>query len=241
MLAANGKSALEILQANDDFELVLTDLFMPEMDGLELAKALGKREKEIPLVLISSLGSAKTMRGTGLFSKVLAKPIKQSLLLDSLLNILDIKQDSHIAPQRKREAFHEVASLNKKVKILLVEDNLVNRKLALRMMHKLGYDPKVAVNGLEGFEAIRDGEFEIVLMDVQMPVLDGLDATRKIRAEIPQERQPTIIAMTANAMQGDREMCIDAGMNDYISKPFRMGELAKKIAEYSLKETSSTD
>ncbi len=240
-LARNGKVALEIIQSNDNFDLILTDLFMPELDGLELAKRLKSLGKEIPLVLITALGSAKTMRGTGLFAKVLAKPVKQDLLARSICEALGINTLSHLEVELKGQAFQEVAPLNKELKILLVEDNPVNRKLALRMMHKLGYDPKVATNGLEGFEAVRDGKFEIVLMDVQMPVLDGLNATRKIRSEIPADRQPTIIAMTANAMQGDREMCIQAGMNDYISKPFRMGELANKIAEYSFKETSSVD
>ncbi|MEM6347840.1 MAG: response regulator, partial [Bacteroidota bacterium] len=239
-MATNGKAALEIMRAKDDFDLILTDLFMPEMDGLELAKALKEQGKTIPLVLITALGSAKTMRGTGLFTKVLAKPVKQDLLLQHLCDALGLNTQKSTPQLGRKQAFHEGVPLNSEIKILLVEDNPVNRKLAIRMLHKLGYKPQIAVNGLEGFEAVRDGDFEIVLMDIQMPVLDGLNATRKIRAEIPIHRQPTIIAMTANAMQGDREMCIEAGMNDYISKPFRMKELAQKIAEYTVKETNST-
>lgn len=239
--ASNGKVALEKIKQHKPFDLVLTDLFMPEMDGLELAKTLKNQGTDIPIILITALGSAKTMRGTGLFNSVLAKPLKKDLLYRSLCEVLEIGLSTQKQEKSADETFREATQANKDVKILLVEDNPVNRKLALRMMHKLGYNPQVATNGLEGFEAIEKESFEIVLMDVQMPVLDGINATKKIRAEIVPDSQPIIIAMTANVMQGDREKCIDAGMNDYISKPFRMAELAEKLAQYSVKGTRSTD
>ncbi|MFK7926067.1 MAG: response regulator [Bacteroidia bacterium] len=239
--AHNGKIALEKIQHHKPLDAILTDLFMPEIDGLELTKTLKNQQTDIPIILITALGSAKTMRGTGLFKRVLAKPLKQNLLYRSLYEVLELGPTPPKQEKSSDVAFREAAQENKDVKILLVEDNPVNRKLALRMMHKLGYNPQVATNGLEGFEAIEKGSFEIVLMDVQMPVLDGINATKKIRTEIATDSQPIIIAMTANAMQGDREKCIEAGMNDYISKPFKMAELAEKIAQYSFKETSSID
>jgi CheY-like chemotaxis protein len=109
--------------------------------------------------------------------------------------------------------------------ILLVEDNAVNQKLALRLLSQMGYRADMAGNGLEAIQALERQDYDVVLMDVQMPEMDGLEATRQIRKRLPAERQPRIIAMTANAMQGDREACLEAGMDDYISKPIRVDEL----------------
>ncbi|MEL6654548.1 MAG: response regulator, partial [Bacteroidota bacterium] len=182
----------------------------------------------------------KSLQETGLFASVLGKPLKQNLLRKSINGIF---QPNDPAPSLKKtvQAFSEGVKTKEDLNILLVEDNAVNRKLAIRMMQKIGYEVAIATNGLEGFEAIISGNYHIVLMDVQMPVMDGLSATRKIRSEIPPDKQPVIIAMTANAMQGDRERCIEAGMNDYISKPFRMAELAAKLTEYGSKKIDVAD
>jgi CheY-like chemotaxis protein len=116
--------------------------------------------------------------------------------------------------------------------ILLVEDNPVNQKVALRYLERMGYHAHTANNGVEGVQAMRDRNFHLVFMDVQMPEMDGLEATRQIRTHIPTERQPVIIALTANAMQGDRERCLDSGMNDYITKPVKIDELQSAIVRH---------
>ena len=110
--------------------------------------------------------------------------------------------------------------------ILLAEDNVVNQKLALRLLLQMGYHAAVAANGVEVVRALEYQAYDVILMDVQMPELDGLETTRLIRSEFPLDQQPRIIAMTANAMQGDREMCLAAGMDDYIAKPIRVADLA---------------
>ncbi|MBI2497398.1 MAG: response regulator [Opitutae bacterium] len=123
--------------------------------------------------------------------------------------------------------------------ILLVEDNLVNQKVALRYLDRLGYRADAVANGLEGVQAVRDRDYQLVFMDVQMPEMDGLQATREIRAKIAQDRQPVIIALTANAMQGDRERCLQSGMDDYISKPVKLDEIQLMITRYFGPKTTS--
>lgn len=120
---------------------------------------------------------------------------------------------------------NEISSL----KILLAEDNTTNQKVALLMLKKLGYQADIANNGLEVLEALRKQAYDIVLMDVQMPEMDGLEASRLIRQEFSKQEEPWIIAMTANALQGDKEMCLESGMNDYVTKPIRKDELAEVL------------
>ena len=115
------------------------------------------------------------------------------------------------------------------LRILLAEDNVVNQKLALRLLQQMGYRADLASNGIEAVESVQRQTYDVVLMDVQMPELDGLDATRQICALMPAPRRPRIVAMTANAMQGDREMCIEAGMDDYLTKPIRVDRLVEAL------------
>jgi CheY-like chemotaxis protein len=117
------------------------------------------------------------------------------------------------------------------LRILLAEDNVVNQKLALRLLSQMGYRADVAANGLEILQAVSRQPYDVILMDVQMPEMDGLEATRHLCAEIPAAQRPRIIAMTANAMQGDRELCLEAGMDDYISKPIRIPDLAAALEQ----------
>jgi CheY-like chemotaxis protein len=122
------------------------------------------------------------------------------------------------------------------LRILLAEDNVVNQKLAMRLLQQMGYRADLAGNGIEAVESVRRQPYDVVLMDVQMPELDGLDATRQICELMPPGARPHIIAMTANAMQGDREMCIDAGMNDYLTKPIRVERLVEALAAAPARE-----
>src|SRR5262249_32768381 len=153
------------------------------------------------------------------------KPIKPSQLYDALAGVL-AGQPIHVEP-RARLALELDPDMSRRhpLRILLAEDNVVNQKLALRLLEQMGYVADVAANGLEVIEALDRQGYDVVLMDVQMPEMDGFEASREITSRWPRDERPRIVAMTANAMQGDRELCLAAGMDDYVSKPIRVDEL----------------
>src|SRR6185436_10083584 len=122
------------------------------------------------------------------------------------------------------------------LRILLAEDNVVNQKLALRILQQMGYRADLASNGIEAVESVQRQIYDVVLMDVQMPEMDGLEATRQVAAKWPPDKRPRIVAMTANAMQGDREMCIAAGMDDYLTKPIRVDQLVETLTSVAARE-----
>jgi CheY-like chemotaxis protein len=167
-----------------------------------------------------------------LFASFLAKPIKPSQLFDRLLELFD---EPAAAGKLAITALPAPTKLGERLplRLLLAEDNPVNQKVALRLLEKLGYRADIAANGLEAIAALHRQPYDIVLMDVQMPEMDGLEATRQIvRWSGP---RPVIIAMTANAMQGDREECLQAGMDDYLSKPVKIEELSRVLETWGLK------
>ncbi|MFM8770295.1 MAG: response regulator, partial [Rubrivivax sp.] len=189
----------------------------------------------LPLVLFSSLGRKDS--GGGAFAAALAKPLRQSQLFDTLVSLLDplaqtvpgeARQKVEAKEQTKPKMDPQMAQRHP-LRILLAEDNAVNQKLALRLLSQMGYRADVAANGLEAVQSVQRQAYDVVRMDVQMPELDGLAATRRIRAEGTPHGQPRIIAMTANAMQGDREACLAAGMDDYVTKPIRVDALADAL------------
>jgi GAF domain-containing protein/DNA-binding response OmpR family regulator len=228
---ASPTEALEWLGGSEPFDVVLLDLLMPGMDGLQLADAIRAldRPEHPKIVLVSSI--AMRERGHPSLDAVLTKPVKPSALHDTLVNVLSLDGAGDEGAQRtaERPAVDPALAERHPLRILLAEDNAVNRKVAIRLLANMGYAADVAENGLEAIEALERKEFDVVLMDVQMPELDGLGATREIRARWP-DRQLHIVAMTANAMAGDRDLCIAAGMNDYVSKPIRPPELAEALA-----------
>lgn len=181
------------------------------------------------------MGDDRAKKQSGNISSVLTKPVKQNLLYKHILSQLG-HSDTAI---KEEDTTHKKLStdfgLLHPLQILIVDDNPVNVKLAQRVLTKLGYKPESAQNGIEALELVRKQHFDIVLMDVQMPDMDGLEATRRIR-EL-EKHQPIIVAMTANAMQGDRNECIQAGMDDYISKPIKL-ELLIDILEKSVPKTT---
>jgi signal transduction histidine kinase/CheY-like chemotaxis protein len=225
---ASPQMALEWIQRGDPFDLVIMDLQMPGMDGIALATAIRQLRDAavLPLVLYSSLGGRETGVTPGLFDAALMKPLRPSMLLDTLVMIFGSPARQVVSPpvQPALEVDPEMAP-RRPLRILLAEDIVVNQKLALRYLDKLGYRADVAANGVEAIEALERQPYDVILMDVQMPEMDGLEASRRICARWPRDQRPAIIAMTANAMQGDREMCLAAGMDDYISKPIRVEEL----------------
>lgn len=225
------EEALRWIKRGDPFDLAILDMHMPEMDGITLGKNIreAKGQSTIPLILFSSLGRREINADPALFTAFLSKPVKPSQLFDTVVGIFTEQtiEEKKAAPA-KPQAETNTAS-GHPLRILLAEDILVNQKLALRLLEQMGYRADVASNGIEAVQSIARQPYDVILMDVQMPEMDGLEASRQICAKYPRGERPRIIAMTANAMQGDREMCLEAGMDDYISKPIRKNELIKAL------------
>ena len=234
--AANGREALNILRRGEPFDMALLEMQMPDFDGLSLAKEIRKLSpyKRMPLVLLTSMGRQSLDRAQLYdFSTCLNKPIKQSQLYNVLMNILGGDPlEVHLPDQTRLKPAKDIPLLAKTLplRILLAEDHLVNQKVALQILQRMGYRADVAGNGLEVLEALRRQSYDVILMDMQMPEMDGLEAARQIKKLYGDRKQdtserPRIIAVTANAMESDRNDCIAAGMDDYISKPIRMEQL----------------
>jgi CheY-like chemotaxis protein len=226
--------ALGWLQTGESFDLALLDLVMPDIDGLALAQAIhAARPADGPrIVLISSFGM-HDQKQPGI-DAYLTKPVKPSALHDTLATVLAGRGRPESRRQRPPEGREIDPELGHRypLRILLAEDNPVNQKLALRLLSRMGYAAEVAGNGLEAIANVENGAFDLVLMDVQMPEMDGLEATRQIRARWP-DSPLRIVAMTANAMAEDRDACLAAGMDDYVSKPIRVEALAAALVRTS--------
>jgi PAS domain S-box-containing protein len=242
--------ALEWIDGGEHFDLAILDLQMPDMDGVMLTREIRKRydENSLPVILLTSLGRREIGAEDLEFAAYLTKPLKPSHLYDALVvifaprslrshfgeangvarNVISPKVDTATSSAQHRAVIDSELGKQHPLRILLAEDNAVNQKLALRILEQMGYRADVASNGIETVESIERQTYDVILMDVQMPEMDGLDATREIR-KLANVTQPHIIAMTANALEGDREMCIAAGMNDYISKPIRVNELVDAL------------
>ena len=217
--------ALALLDGGEQFDAALLDLVMPEMDGVELAREIRSREAVFPLVLVTSLGRVPPGGSTPEFAAQLSKPLKSSQLYEALVLVLGGEGSDTPAD----EALTRPATEQSQLQILLVEDGAMNQTVALGLLRRLGYRADVAWNGREAVEALERQRYDVVLMDVHMPELDGLDATRQIRDRWKKEARPHIIAMTANAMAEDREACFAAGMDDYLAKPIRLDGLANAL------------
>jgi signal transduction histidine kinase/CheY-like chemotaxis protein len=227
--------ALEMLK-KDAYDLAIVDMHMPEMDGATLAKAIRDAGHALPLVLFTSLGRKEA--GDGRFAATLAKPLRQSQLFDTLVSLLIKDAAPKAAAAAAKPRMDADMAKRHPLRILLAEDNVVNQKLALRLLQQMGYRADVAGNGLEAVQSVQRQAYDVVLMDVQMPEMDGLEATRRIRSEGTPHGQPRIIAMTANAMQGDREACLAAGMDDYVTKPIRVDALVQALNQARAREAS---
>jgi GAF domain-containing protein/CheY-like chemotaxis protein len=226
---ASPLEALRWLERGDVFDLAILDMHMPEMDGIALARQLRARYAGLPLVLFSSLGRREVGDGEGLFDAYLAKPIRQSHLFDTLVGLLAGDAGSKLEALPSKPQLDPRQATRHPLRILLAEDNVVNQKLALRLLQQMGYRADLASNGIEAIESVQRQTYDVVLMDVQMPEMDGLEAARQITARWGPPERPRIIAMTANAMQGDRDMCLAAGMDDYLTKPIRVERLVEVL------------
>ena len=243
--------ALRWLAQGEAFDLAIIDMHMPEMDGLALAQRLRALAPTLPLVLFSSLGRRESAEPEGLFAAHLAKPLRQSQLFDMLVTLLaeNASGGSHEAansgavrraPTAATPRIDVGLAARHPLRILLAEDNVVNQKLALRLLQQMGYRADVASNGVEAIECVARQPYDVVLMDVQMPEMDGLEASRRIVARWPSRAgRPRIVAMTANAMQGDREECLSAGMDDYVTKPIRVEALVQALRQVAPLQAST--
>ena len=230
-------AALRWLAASEAFEVAILDMHMPEMDGLALARQIRALRAELPLMLFSSLGRREAGDSEGLFGAYLMKPMRQSQLFDALATLLLRNvPDRPVAPVKP--STDPGMAARHPLRILLAEDNVVNQKLALRLLQQLGYRADLAANGAEAISSVARQTYDVVLMDVQMPEMDGLEASRRITARWSLPARPRIVAMTANAMQGDRELCLAAGMDDYLTKPIRVAQLIEALNQVRARQDS---
>ncbi|MBD2517018.1 PAS domain S-box protein [Nostoc sp. FACHB-973] len=241
----SGLSALELINSGEQFDIAVLDMRMPDMDGLTLAGHIRSLAscQNLALVMLSDLerlihkGHEEKL---GLVA-ILSKPIKRSQLYNVFIHTL-CKEEISLSPTKSfPPVFYSQLSQKLPLRILLVEDVSLNQKVALLMLERIGYRADTANNGLEALLALRQQSYDLVFMDVQMPEMDGLEATRRICQEWPDNSRPWIIAMTAHAMQGDREECLSAGMNDYISKPIRMEALVQTFKNYRILQPSANE
>lgn len=223
--SSSPREAISWVQHGDPFDVAILDMMMPEMDGLRLGKELRSlRSREVlPLILLTSAGATNAETGAGdLFFATVTKPIKHDLLFDMVMEAIAGTKRSIARTQQK-----PIDRLGERLpfSILIAEDNPANQKLLLRMLQQLGYVADVAENGIQVIEAVERKRYDIVFMDVHMPEMDGLEATRVIVNKHERQKRPVIIAVTADALQGDREKCVQAGMDDYITKPIRIADI----------------
>jgi CheY-like chemotaxis protein len=224
---ASPLEAIGWVRDGQTFDVAVLDLLMPERDGIELAGDLRdlRPDNPIPVVILSSVGQHS--RTAPNVRAMLVKPVKPSALHDALATA--ISGEDAVARGDRVAATGPVAARDGGLRILLAEDNAVNQKLALRLLERMGNGgAHVVEDGVAVIEALESADFDLILMDVQMPRMDGLEATRQIRARWP-DRPIRIVGLTANAMAGDREACLEAGMDDYVSKPIRPDELSRAI------------
>ena len=243
-VAPDGPLALQALnkayEAGDPIQVVLLDMQMPGMDGEALARVIrsDKNLKEAALVLLSSLGKyhEPVSEHKTLFDACLMKPVRPSELCNELALILSPGEKTNAIQEDLKAHYSDPIPVDD-MRILLVEDNIVNQKVALNMLQKLGFSADIANNGKEALQTLENIHYDLVLMDIQMPVMDGFEASRNIRdpGSSVLDHDIPIIAMTAHAMKGDKEKCLEAGMDDYISKPITLGPLADLMDKWSAK------
>lgn len=229
-VAGSGKEALDILNKHQHFDLIITDLEMPDMDGIELASSIKKHNNSTSIILLNTTGDEQYNSKASYFNVILNKPLKQHLLYKYLAQELN-KTNIVYEHQETKPKLNADLAKHCPLQILIVEDNKTNQQVAIKVLNKLGYQPELAGSGEEALEMVNDGKYDLIFMDVQMPGKDGMETTRMIRLCL--NTQPVIVAMTANAIQGDKQKCLQAGMDDYISKPFKIEELTKVIEKWA--------
>jgi len=233
--AAGRRDALALLAQGDLFDAVILDVELPEQEGAALAEQIRRLPsgRYVPLLLLSSMrpsgDDARPLRGSA--AVAIHKPIRPAQLLEALCRALSVQVPRGKKPPATPTLDHNLAR-RLPLRVLLADDNPINQKVGLSVLNKLGYNADVASNGVEVLKTLERKPYDILFLDVQMPEMDGLEATRQICQRWPAEKRPRIIAMTGNALVGDREKCLEAGMDDYISKPVRVGELQSALERW---------
>lgn len=238
--------ALDLIASGETFDIAILDYRMPVMDGLNLASEIRRFDncKNLPIIILTSIGKKENLdvfKDLKL-SAFITKPVKYSQLYECLISVLNTNDKTQFEKLKIRPLIDNELGRKRPLRILLAEDNVVNQKVASKILEKLGFRADVVANGYEVIEALRKISYDIVLMDIFMPDMDGIEATQMIHDMFNKNERPKIIAMTANAMQGDREKCIEAGMDDYLSKPVKVEELydaMKKWGEIIYSEKNS--
>jgi len=228
--AQHGYEALAQLEQGHEFDIAMIDMHMPGMDGFELGAHIRQKRtlEQLPMIMLSSGIKNAAEDENHLFSAFVTKPIKQSQLFEIIMQVLTGINQKFLRTPIRQQLDRDLAS-NIPVSILVAEDNQINQRLILRILKQMGYESDLVQNGVEVLTALGKRTYDIIFMDVQMPMMDGFETTRQVRNLNHGMKQPTIIAMTANAMEGDREKCIDSGMDDYLAKPVRINELQQII------------
>jgi CheY-like chemotaxis protein len=222
------------LTSKQPYHLIITDMNLPGSSGTELLMDIKKTNPQTPLLLLSPVNDKRVnqYKETAADITILNKPLKQHVLFDNILRLLRQNKKAGQVQDMSVKKLSDDFSKQYPLRILVAEDNDVNQKWALKILSKMGYQPDIAGNGHIALEMVGKTAYDLILMDVQMPEMDGLEATRMIRVCL--SKQPVIIAMTANAMHGDRMACMQAGMDDYISKPVQLGELVNILEKWAL-------
>ncbi len=236
------KEALDILAGGAAFDAIVVDLQLPEMDGLTLAQFIRRVPgcETTPLLLLTDvrLRSDDTRPGTVGVTLFIYKPLRPAQIFDALVRAVDhMPRTEKKAPPSSE--FDSAMAERLPLRLLLADDNLINQKVGVKMLQRLGYRPEVAANGVEVMKLLEQQPFDLIFLDVQMPEMDGLEAARRINAQWPDARRPRLVAMTGNALDGDREKCIAAGMDDYVAKPVRIAELQGVIERWGMERRTT--
>lgn len=240
----NPKEALKWIINDDPFDIAILDMLMPEMDGLELTKEIRKyrSKKDFPIIILSSAGGqSKNKKEMEVYlNAIVTKPIKQAQLQNMIIDTLSpsivpsetLKKRTEVVKKKKDVESDKTISLDFPMKILVAEDNMINQKLITKILSQIGFQSDVVSNGIEAIDDLKRVRYDLVFMDVQMPEMDGIEATKYIVQNWSSDERPVIIAMTANVMQGDKEKCLNAGMDDYLSKPVVIDDVQKIIKKW---------
>jgi CheY-like chemotaxis protein/nitrogen-specific signal transduction histidine kinase len=232
VIAGDAAQALQIAEAQT-INLVITEMYLPGQNGMQLASAIKNKFDKLPVLLLNPLNDTNYKQYEGAAEiTVINKPLKQHILFNSILSNLHQNKKAGQIQDMSVKKLSADFSTQYPLRILVAEDNEVNQKWALKILAKMGYEADIAANGHIALDMVGKAAYDLILMDVQMPEMDGMEATKMIRVCL--NKQPVIIAMTANAMHGDRMACMQAGMDDYISKPVQLGELVNTLEKWAI-------
>ncbi len=238
-LVDSGEAALEAIASDEKYDVILLDFQMPNMDGLQFVNMAQATSKQLPhIVMITSVGdrdikAEADQLGVDVF---LYKPIKPTPLFNVLMNLFVQSKKFSLKQQTNQAALDKTFATRHPRRILLAEDNVVNQKVATQILQKLGYLPDLVANGAEAVEAVLRQSYDIILMDVHMPEMDGIEATKQIKSQLKLNHTPHIIALTAGVMKDDRKRCEEAGMDEFMAKPFKISELVEVIKKTESKQ-----